>query len=89
MAAMAGMYLGGAATFVSFATGTILVVAIAMIGSLTVLPLCCRSSRPRQQGPAAVPAARAAHRRAARLVVGARPRAQRPSSQSWPPARCS
>jgi RND superfamily putative drug exporter len=38
MAAMAGMYLGGAATFVSFATGTILVVAIAMIGSLTVLP---------------------------------------------------
>ncbi len=38
MAAMAGMYFGGAATFVSFATGTILVVAIAMIGSLTVLP---------------------------------------------------
>ena len=38
MAAMAGMYLGGAATFVSFATGTIIVVAIAMLGSLTVLP---------------------------------------------------
>ena len=38
MAAMAGMYFGGAATFVSFATGTILVVAIAVIGSLTVLP---------------------------------------------------
>ena len=36
--AMAGMYLGGAPTFVSFATGTILVVAIAMVGSLTVLP---------------------------------------------------
>jgi RND superfamily putative drug exporter len=36
--AMAGMYLGGAATFLSFATGTILVVAIAIIGSLTVLP---------------------------------------------------
>ena len=36
--AMAGMYLGGAATFLSFATGTILVVAIAMVGSLTVLP---------------------------------------------------
>ena len=36
--AMAGMYLGGAATFMSFATGTILVVAIAVIGSLTVLP---------------------------------------------------
>ncbi|MBN1528788.1 MAG: MMPL family transporter [Thermoleophilaceae bacterium] len=38
MAAMAGMYFGGAATFSSFATGTILVVAIAVIGSLTVLP---------------------------------------------------
>ena len=38
MIAMAGMYLAGAATFVSFATGTILVVAIAVIGSLTVLP---------------------------------------------------
>jgi uncharacterized membrane protein YdfJ with MMPL/SSD domain len=36
--AMAGMYLGGAATFLSFATGTILVVAIAVVGSLTVLP---------------------------------------------------
>jgi RND superfamily putative drug exporter len=38
IAAMAGMYFGGAATFSSFATGTILVVAIAVIGSLTVLP---------------------------------------------------
>jgi RND superfamily putative drug exporter len=38
MAAMAGMYFGGAATFMSFATGTILVVAIAVVGSLTVLP---------------------------------------------------
>jgi uncharacterized membrane protein YdfJ with MMPL/SSD domain len=38
IAAMAGMYFGGAATFLSFATGTILVVAIAVLGSLTVLP---------------------------------------------------
>ncbi len=38
IAAMAGMYLGGAPTFLSFATGTILVVAIAVLGSLTVLP---------------------------------------------------
>ena len=38
IAAMAGMYLGGAPTFLSFATGTILVVAIAVVGSLTVLP---------------------------------------------------
>ncbi|MGE5636003.1 MAG: MMPL family transporter, partial [Nocardioidaceae bacterium] len=36
--AMAGMYLAGAKTFTSFATGTILVVAIAVVGSLTVLP---------------------------------------------------
>jgi len=36
--AMAGMYLAGAPTFSSFATGTILVVAVAVIGSLTVLP---------------------------------------------------
>ncbi len=36
--AMAGMYLAGASTFTSFATGTMLVVAIAVLGSLTVLP---------------------------------------------------
>jgi uncharacterized membrane protein YdfJ with MMPL/SSD domain len=36
--AMAGMYLAGTPTFQSFATGTILVVAVALIGSLTVLP---------------------------------------------------
>jgi uncharacterized membrane protein YdfJ with MMPL/SSD domain len=38
MVAMAGMYLGGITNFNSFATGTILVVAVAVIGSLTVLP---------------------------------------------------
>ena len=38
MVAMAGMYLGGIANFASFATGTILVVAVAVLGSLTVLP---------------------------------------------------
>jgi len=38
MIAMAGMYMTGAATFTSFATGTILVVAVAVLGSLTVLP---------------------------------------------------
>jgi uncharacterized membrane protein YdfJ with MMPL/SSD domain len=36
--AMAGMYLAGAADFASFATGTIVVVLLAMVGSLTVLP---------------------------------------------------
>src|SRR4051794_32652871 len=38
MIAMAGMYLAGAPTFTSFATGTIIVVAVAVVGSLTVLP---------------------------------------------------
>jgi RND superfamily putative drug exporter len=36
--AMAGMFLAGASTFTSFAAGTITVVAIAVAGSLTVLP---------------------------------------------------
>jgi uncharacterized membrane protein YdfJ with MMPL/SSD domain len=38
MVAMAGMYFTGDKTFASFATGTIIVVAVAMLGSLTVLP---------------------------------------------------
>jgi RND superfamily putative drug exporter len=38
MAAMAGMYITGNSTFISFGTGTIMVVAIAMLGSITVLP---------------------------------------------------
>ncbi|MGH3100040.1 MAG: MMPL family transporter, partial [Thermoleophilia bacterium] len=38
MVAMGGMYLGGISNFASFATGTIMVVAVAVIGSLTVLP---------------------------------------------------
>jgi uncharacterized membrane protein YdfJ with MMPL/SSD domain len=38
IAAMAGMFLTGDKTFVSFAEGTILVVAIAIASSLTVLP---------------------------------------------------
>ncbi len=38
MVAMAGMFLTGDPTFSSFALGTIFVVAIAVLGSLTVLP---------------------------------------------------
>ncbi len=38
MVAMAGMYLAGNAVFTSFATGTIIVVGVAVIGSITVLP---------------------------------------------------
>jgi uncharacterized membrane protein YdfJ with MMPL/SSD domain len=36
--AMAGMYLGGSPIFTSFATGTIVVVAVCVVGSVTVLP---------------------------------------------------
>jgi uncharacterized membrane protein YdfJ with MMPL/SSD domain len=36
--AMAGMYLGGTPIFASFATGTIVVVAVCVVGSVTVLP---------------------------------------------------
>jgi uncharacterized membrane protein YdfJ with MMPL/SSD domain len=38
MIAMAGMFLAGNAVFTSFAIGTMLVVAVAMLGSVTVLP---------------------------------------------------
>lgn len=38
MVAMGGMFLAGNAVFQSFAVGTILVVAVAVVGSLTVLP---------------------------------------------------
>jgi uncharacterized membrane protein YdfJ with MMPL/SSD domain len=38
IAAMAGMFLSGSDVFVSFGVGTLLVVAVAMLGSLTVLP---------------------------------------------------
>ena len=38
MAAMAGMFLMGTRVFQSFGMGTVLVVAIALVGSLTVLP---------------------------------------------------
>ncbi len=38
IAAMAGMFISGDKTFISFAMGTILVVAVAVFASLTVLP---------------------------------------------------
>jgi uncharacterized membrane protein YdfJ with MMPL/SSD domain len=38
MASMAGMFLAGSPVFTSFAVGTILVVAVAVLGSVTVLP---------------------------------------------------
>jgi uncharacterized membrane protein YdfJ with MMPL/SSD domain len=38
IAAMAGMFLSGSSVFISFGIGTLLVVAVAMLGSLTFLP---------------------------------------------------
>ena len=38
MVAMAGMFISGDKTFISFGMGTILVVAVAVFASLTVLP---------------------------------------------------
>ena len=47
--AMAGMFLSGDKTFMSFSIGTMMVVAVAMIGSLTVLPRCSAGSATRSR----------------------------------------
>ena len=63
MIAMAGMFLTGNTTFMGMGLGTILVVAVAVLGSLTVLPARPRRARrPHQQGPdpAAAPPQRGA-----------------------------
>ena len=55
--AMAGMLLSGDKTFMSFAIGTMMVVAVAMFGSLTVLPaLLSQARRQGREGPDPVPA---------------------------------
>ncbi len=59
MIAMAGMFLTGDPTFSSFAIATIMVVAIAVLGSLTVLPaLLARLGDNVDRRPGAVPAPR-------------------------------
>ena len=55
IASMAGLFVVGGATFNSLATGSILVVAIAVLGSITVLPALLVEARPLGR-----PAARAA-----------------------------
>jgi RND superfamily putative drug exporter len=72
MVSMAGMYLAGAPTFVSFATGTILVVASAMLASLTVLPALLSLLGDRIHRPGRVPGVRALKRVAGRLAIWAR-----------------
>ncbi len=73
--AMAGMLFTGNAIFTSIAVGAMLMVAVALIGSLSILPaLLSKLGRPREQGPH--PAPRAAEedaRRVARVGLRARP----------------
>jgi RND superfamily putative drug exporter len=47
MIAMAGMFLAGSRVFTSFAVGTIAVVAVSVVGSLTVLPAMLAALGPR------------------------------------------
>jgi uncharacterized membrane protein YdfJ with MMPL/SSD domain len=55
MASMAGMYFAGVPMFTGLATGTITVVAVAMIGSLTVLPALLASAGDRVVKPGRIP----------------------------------
>jgi uncharacterized membrane protein YdfJ with MMPL/SSD domain len=69
MVAMAGMYLAGAPTFTAWATGTVLVVAVAMIGSLTVLPALLSKMGDRVIKPGRIPGLAFAKRQATRLAI--------------------
>lgn len=76
IAALTGLLLTGAGDFVSIGLGTILVVAIALIGSLTVLPAVLALlgdgvDRGRVPGHRAITAARARRRRRAGRPTGA------------------
>ena len=83
MTAMAGMFLTGDKTFASFGVATILVVALAMLGSLTVLPaLLSRLGDKRR--PRAHPARRPAPPRRRRRPDLGRDRRSRPA----PARRC-
>ena len=69
MVAMAGMYLGGISNFASFATGTIMVVAVAVLGSLTVLPaVLSKLGNKVERGRRAVPRPASEPRRRGHLV---------------------
>ena len=55
MAAMAGMFLSGDKGFIGMGLGAMIVVGVAMVGSLTVLPaMLVVARRPRREGPRAV-----------------------------------
>ena len=92
MVAMAGMFFAGLSIFTALGIGAIMVVAVAMIGSVTVAARrAVVAGRSRREGPRAVPAS-PAPRRAARAASGAgswaRSSSARRSRPSSPPA-CS
>ena len=66
MIAMAGMFLAGSRVFTSFAVGTIAVVAVSVLGSLTVLPAMLSALGPRVDKGRIPLLHRLARRRAAR-----------------------
>ena len=72
MAAMAGLFFSGDRTFRSFGVGTIMVVAIAMLGSLTVLPGAARRSSATASRRAASRSSAGSAARAARTASGRR-----------------
>ena len=88
LVAMAGMFLTGDASFASFAVATMTVVAVAMLGSLTVLPaLLSKLGDGVDRGARAVrPPAPPQRRRGPDLGSNHRPRAPAPgrSRPRWP-----
>ncbi len=72
MASMAGMYFAGVPMFTGLATGTIAVVAVAMIGSLTVLPAMLASAGDRVVKPGRIPGLARLKARAARFGLWSR-----------------
>ena len=80
---MAGMFLAGSAVFLSFGVGTILVVAVAVLGSVTVLPamlswLGQKGWTEKGRVPYISAAAPSQPRRVARVGSDPRPRPQAP-----------
>ena len=75
MIAMAGMFFAGDPAFSSFALGTIMVVAIAMLGSLTVLPAVLSKLGDRVD-KGRVPLLHRVQRATARAALGLDPRSR-------------
>ena len=69
--AMAGMFLSGDKTFMSFSVGTMIVVAVAMVGSLTVLPAVLSSSATRSRRAGSRSSTAAAATKASGRIWGA------------------